>query len=87
MFLLASHDTGLAFGGVENVPAKAITMGVSSVLKARCIYLMAYGENKAQIVSDTLTNDITDKVPATYLQKHNNTVFVLDNAAASLLPA
>jgi glucosamine-6-phosphate deaminase len=81
------EDAAPSFGGVENVPAKAITMGVSSVLKARCIYLMAYGEGKAQIVSDTLTNDITDKVPATYLQKHSNTVFVLDNAAASLLPA
>ena len=79
-------DAAPSFGGVENVPAKAITMGVASVLKARCIYLMAYGEGKAQIVSDTLTNDITDKVPATYLQKHNNTVFVLDNASASLLP-
>ena len=47
---------------------------------------MAYGQNKAQIVSDTLTNEITDQVPATYLQKHENTVFVLDNEAASLLP-
>jgi glucosamine-6-phosphate deaminase len=48
---------------------------------------MAYGENKAQIVSDTLTNDITDQVPATYLQNHSNTVFVLDTEASSLLPA
>lgn len=80
-------DAGPGFGGVENVPTKAITMGVTSVLKARTIYLMAYGEAKAQIVSDTITNDITDQVPATYLQKHDNTVFVLDNEAASLLPA
>ena len=80
-------DAAPSFGGLDNVPAKAITMGVASVLKAKCIYLMAYGENKAQIVSDTLTNDITDKVPATYLQKHDNTVFVLDTAASSLLPA
>lgn len=79
-------DAAPGFGGVENVPEKAITMGVASVLKARCIYLMAYGKNKAQIVSDTLTNDITDQVPATYLQKHSNTVFVLDTEASSLLP-
>lgn len=78
-------DAAPSFGGVENVPTKAITMGVASVLKAKCIYLMAYGENKAQIVSDTLTSAITDQVPATYLQKHDNTVFVLDNEAASLL--
>jgi glucosamine-6-phosphate deaminase len=80
-------DAAPSFGGVENVPSKAITMGVASVLKAKCIYLMAYGQNKAQIVSDTLTNEITGQVPATYLQKHENTVFVLDSAAASLLPA
>lgn len=80
-------DAAPGFGGVENVPATAITMGVASVLKARTIYLMAYGQNKAQIVSETLTNEITDQVPATYLQKHDNTVFVLDNEAASLLPA
>lgn len=80
-------DAGPSFGGVENVPTRAITMGVASVLKARTIYLMAYGANKAQIVSDTLTNEVTGQVPATYLQKHNNTVFVLDNEASSLLPA
>lgn len=79
-------DAAPSFGGVENVPTKAITMGVASVLKARTIYLMAYGANKAQIVSDTLTNEITAQVPATYLQKHDNTVFVLDNEASSLLP-
>lgn len=80
-------DAAPGFGGVENVPKKAITMGVASVLKAKCIYLMAYGSNKAEIVSETLTSEITDQVPATYLQKHDNTVFVLDNEAASLLPA
>ncbi|MBL57463.1 MAG: glucosamine-6-phosphate deaminase [Flavobacteriales bacterium] len=79
-------DAAPGFGGVDHVPTKAITMGVTSVLKAKCIYLMAYGQNKAQIVADTLTNEITDQVPATYLQKHQNTVFVLDNEAASLLP-
>ena len=78
-------DAAPSFGGVENVPKKAITMGVASVLKARTIYLMAYGANKAQIVSDTINNEITAEVPATYLQKHNNTVFVLDNEASSLL--
>lgn len=81
------EDAAPSFGGAENVPTKAITMGVASVLKAKTIYLMAYGEGKAQIVADTLTNEVTSKVPATYLQKHNNTVFVLDHAASSLLPA
>lgn len=79
-------DAAPGFGGVENVPTKAITMGVASVLKAKCIYLMAYGESKAEIVLKTITSEMTDQVPATFLQKHNNTVFVLDHACAALLP-
>lgn len=78
-------DAAPGFGGVENVPTKAITMGVASTLKARAIYLMAYGEGKAEIVKTTMTSEITDQVPATFLQKHNNTIYVLDPAAASLL--
>ncbi len=79
-------DAAPSFGGVENVPTKAITMGVATVLKAKTIYLMAYGSGKSEIVSETLTSDITSQVPATFLQNHNNTIFVLDNEASSLLP-
>jgi glucosamine-6-phosphate deaminase len=80
-------DAAPSFGGVGNVPTKAITMGVATVLKAKTVYLMAYGASKSEIVSETLTSDITSKVPATFLQNHKNTIFVLDNEAASLLPA
>ena len=80
-------DAAPSFGGVENVPTKAITMGVATVLKAKIVYLMAYGKGKSGIVSETLTSNITSQVPATFLQNHKNTVFVLDNEAASLLPA
>jgi len=79
-------DAAPSFGGVENVPTKAITMGVATVLKAKTVYLMAYGKGKSGIVSETLTSDITSKVPATFLQNHKNTIFVLDNESASLLP-
>ena len=48
---------------------------------------MAYGKNKAKIVSDTLTKEITNQVPATYLKTHANTLFVLDNESSSLLPS
>ena len=80
-------DAAPSFGGVENVPTKAITMGVETVLKAKTVYLMAYGSGKSEIVSETLTSDVTSQVPATFLQHHKNTIFVLDNEAASLLPA
>lgn len=75
-------DAAGDFGGAENVPKKAITMGVSTIMKAKKVYLMAWGEKKAQIVQESLTGEITDQVPATYLQKHNDVEYVLDKGAA-----
>jgi glucosamine-6-phosphate deaminase len=78
-------DAANDFGGENLVPKKAITMGVSSIFKARKIYLMAWGEKKAKIVAESLVNSITDQVPATYLQKHPNVEYVLDKEAAGAL--
>lgn len=78
-------DAANDFGSEDLVPKKAITMGVSSIFKARKIYLMAWGEKKAKIVAESLVNTITDQVPATYLQKHTNVEYVLDKEAASEL--
>jgi glucosamine-6-phosphate deaminase len=75
-------DAAPDFGGAENVPKKAITMGVSTIMKAKKVYLMAWGEKKAEIVKESLYNDITDQVPATYLQNHNDVEYVLDKGAA-----
>ena len=75
-------DAAGDFGGEEYVPKKAITMGVSTIMKAKKVYLMAWGEKKAQIVQESLTGKITDQVPATYLQKHNDVEYVLDKGAA-----
>jgi len=66
------QDAASDFGTEALVPKKAVTMGVASVFKAKKIVLFAWGEKKAQIVKESLTNEITDQVPATYLQKHNN---------------
>lgn len=78
-------DAAGDFGGEEFVPKKAITMGVSSIFKARKVILMAWGEKKAAIVNESLVNAITDQVPATYLQKHPNVEYVLDKEAAGAL--
>jgi glucosamine-6-phosphate deaminase len=75
-------DAAPDFGGEEGVPKKAITMGVSTIMKAKKVYLMAWGEKKAEIVKESLYNEITDQVPATYLQKHANVEYVLDKGAA-----
>ncbi len=75
-------DAAPAFLGIENVPRKAITMGIGTVMSAKRIVLLAWGNNKAEIIKNTIEGEITPEVPATYLQNHNNTTFVIDNSAA-----
>lgn len=77
------QDAAPGFGGLENVPTHAITMGVGSIAKAKEIILMAWGEKKAEIVKRALEDEITPEVPATYLQQLEGVVFVLDKDAAS----
>lgn len=78
-------DASPAFLGINNVPRKAITMGIGSIKKAKRIVLLAWGSNKATVVKDTVEGPITSEVPATYLQQHDNTTFVLDTGAAAEL--
>ncbi|MDO5980055.1 glucosamine-6-phosphate deaminase [Flavivirga spongiicola] len=78
-------DAGPAFQGIENVPRKAITMGIGTIKKAKRIVLLAWGQNKAEIVKKAIEGDILSHIPATYLQEHSNTTFVLDNEAATNL--
>ncbi len=78
-------DAASDFFGEENVPRKAITMGVGTILEAREIVLMAWGEGKAPIIREAVEGPISDHVPATYLQEHPNTTVVLDLAAAAEL--
>lgn len=78
-------DAASDFFGEENVPRRAITMGVGTIMKAKRIVLMAWGEGKASIIQRTVEGDITDTVPATYLQGHPNTTLVLDDGSAAEL--
>ena len=78
-------DAASDFFGEENVPVKAITMGVGTIMKARRIIIMAWGEAKSGIVAQAIENQPSDNVPASYLQFHPNTSFVLDAAAGSEL--
>lgn len=78
-------DAASSFGGYKNVPEKAITMGVGTVLSARRIVLLAWGEAKASIIEKTIEGEISTQIPATFLQEHNNTTFVIDQTAASKL--
>ncbi len=78
-------DAASDFFGAENVPRRAITMGVGTILSARKIVILAFGENKASIVSRTVEGEVSPAVPATYLQKHPNVEVLLDQAAAAEL--
>lgn len=82
---LTMKDASGEFGGIENVPTKAITMGVGTIMKARKIILMAWGEAKAPIIRATVEGSISDSVPATFLQMHPNVQFVIDESAAEEL--
>jgi glucosamine-6-phosphate deaminase len=83
------HSTRAAasgdFYGLENVPTKAITMGVSTIMAARRVILMAWSEGKARVVKKAVQGKVTDSCPASYLQEHPNAVFILDEGAASKL--
>jgi glucosamine-6-phosphate deaminase len=78
-------DATSEFGALANVPKKAITMGVSTIMKAKRIVLLALGEHKAQIINKALEGPVTEFVPASYLQGHSNTLVVIDEAASSEL--
>src|SRR5277367_1857950 len=73
------------FQSEELVPRTAITMGVKTILQARRVVLLAFGEHKAAIVARAVEGDVSAEVPATYLQDHENCLMVLDRAAAGNL--
>ncbi len=75
-------DAAADFFGEEYVPREAITMGIATILDAREIAIIATGEHKASIVQRAVEGDIDVEVAATFLQRHANTTFYLDRAAA-----
>ncbi|OGX87274.1 glucosamine-6-phosphate deaminase [Hymenobacter lapidarius] len=78
-------DAASDFYGEENVPRRALTMGVGTILEARKVVLLAWGEGKAAVVKRMVEGDVTDTVPATYLQRHPAVQVVLDEAAGAEL--
>ncbi len=78
-------DAASDFFGEEYVPRRAITMGVGTILKAKRIFLLAFGEHKAPIIAQAVEGDISPHVSASYLQEHDNAQVMLDTAAAAEL--
>lgn len=73
------------FPTLEDVPKKAVTMGVGSILKANKIILLAYGIEKAEALYHALNGKVTTNCPASLLQLHPNVTIILDKQAANLL--
>ena len=82
---LTRSDAAASFLEIDNVPRKAITMGIGTVMRAKRIVLLAWGHNKASIIKKTIEGEISSEVPATYLQQHPNTTFVLNVEASQEL--
>ncbi|SEI70593.1 glucosamine-6-phosphate deaminase [Alkalibacterium gilvum] len=73
------------FDSKDEVPKHAYSMGIASIMAAKKIILMAYGENKAEAISKTVNGPVTEEVPASILQNHPDVTLIVDEAAASLL--
>ena len=73
------------FGNMSQVPRRAITMGIQTILKSKKIILMAWGENKAPVLQKAVEKDDTEDIPASLLQNHDDCTFVVDDAAAAEL--
>ncbi|MBQ7495568.1 MAG: glucosamine-6-phosphate deaminase [Bacteroidaceae bacterium] len=73
------------FGAEQNVPVCAITMGISTLRQAKKIFLLAWGETKAEVIRNAVEGEMTDTQSATFLQMHNNVQVVLDLSSAANL--
>ncbi|HFI0048937.1 TPA: glucosamine-6-phosphate deaminase [Streptococcus suis] len=73
------------FADPEEVPKQAISMGIANIMAAKTIVLMAYGPEKADAIKATVEGPVTEEVPASVLQNHDNVVLIIDKAAASKL--
>ena len=75
------------FQRAADVPKKAVTMGIQSIMEAKKILLIAYGSKKAAAIREMIQGNVTEAMPASILQKHKNVTLFLDEEAASLIQA
>lgn len=82
---LTRRDAVKDFDKEEDVPYRAITMGIGSIMKSRKIYLLAWGQHKAAVLKEAVEGPILPNVPASFLQRHPNVRVILDAAASEEL--
>ncbi len=67
-----------SFGVFDNVPSFAITMGMKTIMSAKQIIFMAFGEAKQEITTNAILGEITNDIPASFLQQHDNVTYCVD---------
>ena len=82
---LTMRDARKDFIREEDVPYRAITMGIDTIMQAKMIYIVAWGQHKAEIVKRAVEGEISSSVPCTYLQKHPDVRLYVDQAASEEL--
>ena len=82
---MSRQEMTMSFDGQDQVPPCSITLGIGNILAARKIFLVAWGDEKADIIKKTVEGPFKDTIPASYLQTHNDAHVVVDLAAAARL--
>jgi len=78
----ARKEASRTFPSVDSVPAGVISMGISTMMNAKNVILMAWGEDKAGIIAKTVEDKVSDAIPSSYLQNHPHAKVVIDLSAA-----
>ena len=73
------------FNSMDEVPQKAISMGIKTIVQSKRIMLLANGENKSEAIYKSIFEGVTPEVPASILQLHSDATFIVDEAAAKLI--
>lgn len=79
------RDNARFFASIDEVPKYAITMGIKNIMNAKKILVVANGLGKAQAVYDMVKGEVSEKCPASVLQRHSDVVVIVDEDAASLI--
>ena len=79
------EDNKRFFNSIEEVPSKAITMGIKDIMAAKKLLVLANGQNKAQAVKELLEGEKTESFPASILLDHEDVILIVDQDAASLI--
>lgn len=72
-------------GKIDDVPKQAVSMGISNIMNAKRVLLLAFGKGKAEAVKGMIEGPVTEELPASVLQNHKDVTVILDKEAASLL--